>query len=94
MSTRQTYLSGLPALASPDQHLADHSTTPAMPTAADAVTVSATFAGADAPVGVEVRYRVRGGAGLRVAMARAGAGRAVRTPHGPRRCPRSGPAAA
>ena len=74
VSTRQTYLSGLPALASPDQHLADHSTTPAMPTAADAVTVSATFAGADAPVGVEVRYRVRGGAERRVAMAKGGGG--------------------
>jgi len=71
---RQTYLSALPALESPDLRLSEHAILPPAPTAADTVTLSAAFAGADAPVTVEVRYRVRGGEERRAAMVRGDGG--------------------
>lgn len=69
-TARRAYLDTLPALASPDLHLSSRSHAPEAPTSRDAVTVRASFAGADAPVSVEVRYRVRGGVEQRAAMTR------------------------
>ncbi len=70
VDARRAHLATLPALAAPDLRLASQAAAPAAPTAADAVVVTATFAGADAPVAVEVRYRVHGGPEVRLPMAR------------------------
>lgn len=75
VDARRAHLATLPALASPDVRLAAHGRAPEAPTAADAVALTAAFDGADAVAGVEVRYRVRGGAETTQAMARGDDGR-------------------
>lgn len=74
VDARRAHLATMPALASPDVRLAAQSAAPPAPTAADAVTITAAFAGADAPTAVEVRYRVHGGPEVRLPMARGGDG--------------------
>jgi len=58
---RAAFLAQHVALGSPDVELVERSHAPEAPTAADAVAVRATFAGADAPASVALRYRVDGG---------------------------------
>ncbi|MCB9175829.1 MAG: CotH kinase family protein [Caldilineae bacterium] len=74
VEARGTFLRDHAALQPPDLRLEAQSHSPAEPSAADAVTLSARFVGADAPTAVELRYRVRGGTELRLPLRPDGAG--------------------
>lgn len=71
VEARAAFLGAHAALVSPDLRLEARAQVPEAPTAADAVAVRATFAGADAPASVELRYRVDGGFEETVPMAHA-----------------------
>lgn len=79
---RGAYLRARPDMQTPDLRLAGHALSPEAPTTGEAVTVRATFGGADAAAlgSVEVRYRVAGGYEEQVPMAREGDGWAAVIP--------------
>lgn len=64
-----------PALVAPDLRLAAQSLDPASPATGQAVRVTASFTGTDAPARLELRYRVERGPETRLAMKDDGSGR-------------------